>query len=84
MIETQQMHTVKLSKDTGVNKMNELEIPKTPLRVSATSSGWMPDVALHRYGRRFIHETSYGALVLSGLMFLVALVLCGIPWDERI
>lgn len=62
--------------------MHDCEIPTTPLRVSVTSLGWMPDVALHRYRRNFIHESSYTSLVLSGVLFVVAAIFCVLPWND--
>lgn len=64
--------------------MRESNIPTSPLRVSVTSLGWMPDVALHRYRRLFIHEASYASLILAAGMFVIAVVFCFLPWNEPI
>lgn len=68
----------------GLIPMSETEIPKMPLRVSVTSLGWMPDVALHRYRRIFLHESSYASLVIAAALLSVALFCCFLPWDERL
>lgn len=62
--------------------MSEIEIPSTPLRVSVTSLGWMPDVALHRHRRTYIHESSYASLVLAAFLFALAFLCSFLPWNE--
>ena len=62
--------------------MSDAEIPTTPMRVSVTSLGWMPDVALHRYRRLFIHESSYASLFLAAFLLIAACLFWSLPWDE--
>lgn len=63
--------------------MMPAEIPRTPLRVSVSGIGWMPDVALHRRGGKYFLEPSYASLVLSSFLLALAAGLCGIPWNDR-
>ncbi len=59
------------------------EIPTSPTPSRVTSSSWFPDVALHRHSNRFVHESSYSQLCFAAVMFIVAVLVCFIPWDER-
>jgi hypothetical protein len=67
---------------SGLDPMIDPEIPKTPLRVSVSGIGWMPDVALHRRGGKYLLEPSYASLVLSSFLLALAVALCFIPWHD--
>lgn len=44
--------------------------------------GWLPDVALHRRGGKYLLETSYASLALSSFLLSLAVALCFIPWND--
>ena len=59
------------------------EIPTEPLTVSHTSTGFLPDIALHQRGEKWHHESSYSHFWFFGIMCVLGLVVCFIPWDAR-
>jgi hypothetical protein len=59
------------------------EIPREALSVHHNSSGFLPQVGLHRRGDLFRQESSYSHFWLSGVLLACAVVLALLPWHTR-
>ena len=59
------------------------EIPCEALDIHYNSSGFLPDIGLHRRGDLFCQESSYSHFWLLGVMLAGAVVMALLPWHTR-
>jgi len=59
------------------------EIPREALELRYNSSGFLPDIGLHRRGGLFYQESSYSHFWLLGALLVGAVVMALLPWHTR-
>ena len=59
----------------------KLKIPSEPLDINYTSTGFLPDTALHKRGNRIIQECSYSCPVYFTVALVASIMACFLPWN---
>ena len=57
------------------------DIPREALKLEYNSSGFLPDVGLHRKGELIYQESSYWHLGLGAVILIIAVIISLLHWD---